>query len=185
MHAATLTLPALSRSKTHQNVDFPELFRTHTPYVWRVLRRLGVHERDIEDVAQDVFVTAHTNLHKFEGRSQIRTWVYGICINRARDYLRLARVRREIPTEILPDTTLEANQEQHIDQKNSLAKLDQMLQHLDEDKRAVFVLFDIEELPMEDVAQALECPVQTAYSRLYAARAELQSMARASRRKET
>ena len=184
MSQSALSWPLQSQSRYHETVDFLELFQTYTPYVWRILKRLGVSDRDVEDVAQDVFMTVHKNLHRFEGRSHIRTWIYGICANRTRDYLRLARVRREIPTEHLPEAVGDAHQDRDLDQKKALTSLDAMLGKLDDDKRAVFVLFEIEDLSMEEVSQALDCPVQTAYSRLYAARAELQSMARAQRGKE-
>lgn len=54
-----------------------------------------------------------------------------------------------------------------------LDRLDRLLSKLDEDKRAVFILFEIEDMSMQEVAQAVGCPVQTAYARLYAARRHL------------
>ena len=60
--------------------------------------------------------------------------------------------------------------------------LDLALDTLDEKKRAVFVLYEIEQLSMNEVAQVLECPLQTAYSRLHAAREQVESFFRQARK---
>src|SRR5690606_13923988 len=71
-----------------------EIFRAHAPFAWRALRRLGVAEADVDDVCQDVFMVVHRKLDAFEGRSSMRTWIYGICARTASDYRRSGRVRR-------------------------------------------------------------------------------------------
>lgn len=155
--------------------EFAELFREHSRYVWRVLRRLGVPERDAADATQEVFVVVHRNLAGFEGRSSVRTWIYGICIRVASDYRKRAHVRRESPSDTLPETLDEPGQEREMELRRRRAQLDALLDELDEEKRAVIVLFEIEELPMAEVAEAVGCPVQTAYSRLYKAREMMRS----------
>jgi len=147
-----------------------DVFRREAPFVWRALRRLGVREADIEDVCQEVFVVVHRKLGEFEGRSSLRTWIYGICARTASDYRRSARVRREIVTDAPPDAPADGRQHEALALREARAKLDRILDQLDDDKRAVFVLYEIEELTMNEVAEALSCPVQTAYSRLHAAR---------------
>ena len=157
--------------------SFPEIFRTYSGFVWRVLLRLGVAEADVEDVAQEVFMGVHRNLERFEGRCTLRTWVYGICHRRAVDYRRRAYVRREVATDEPPEMVEEATQERGLDVQHARDRLNQVLESLDEDKRAVFVLFEIEQLPMDEVAEIVGCPLQTAYSRLYAARKKLDAAA--------
>jgi RNA polymerase sigma-70 factor, ECF subfamily len=152
-------------------LDTASIFREHSAYVWRVLRRLGVHESDVGDVCQEVFVVVHRKLNEFEGRSQVRTWVYGICVRTAADYRKRAFHRREIVTDAPPEQHSDEAPDQTLAAKQARAKLDRILDELDQDKRAVFVLFEIEQLPMIEVASALGCPLQTAYSRLHAARA--------------
>jgi RNA polymerase sigma-70 factor (ECF subfamily) len=158
--------------------SFPEVFRTYSGFVWRVLLRLGVAEADVEDVAQEVFLGVHRNLPHFEGRCSLRTWVYGICHRRAIDYRRRARVRPEVPTDEPPEQGEEAGQDEELDLGQARARLQELLETLDDDKRAVFVLFEIEEIPMEEVAEIVGCPLQTAYSRLYAARRKIDAFAR-------
>lgn len=147
-----------------------QIFREYGPFVWRGLRRLGVPECDVEDVCQEVFVVVHRKLGDFEGRSSLRTWIYGICARTASDYRRSGRVRREVVTDAPPDAPQEGGQHDAVAMRQARATLDRILDELDDDKRSVFVLYEIEELTMAEVAEALGCPLQTAYSRLHAAR---------------
>ncbi|WP_437974045.1 sigma-70 family RNA polymerase sigma factor [Sorangium sp. So ce295] len=73
-----------------------EIFEENAAYVWRVLRRLGVGEADVEDVCQEVFLTVHRKLDTFDGSSALRTWLYGICLRLASEY-RQRRRRRQLP----------------------------------------------------------------------------------------
>jgi RNA polymerase sigma-70 factor, ECF subfamily len=154
---------------------FTEVFRTYSPFVWRVLLRLGVAEADIDDVAQEVFLGVHRNLPRFEGRCSLRTWVYGICHRRAVDYRRRASVRPELYSDDPPDQGVAASQEQGLVLSQARAQLAAVLDGLDEEKRTVFVLFDIEGVAMDEVAEIVGCPLQTAYSRLYAARRKVET----------
>jgi len=150
--------------------DFAAIFEQFAPFVWRTLRRLGVAEADVEDVSQDVFVTVHRKLATFEGRSSLRTWIYGIALRVASDHRRRAHVRRERSTSRPPERVASPTQPRDLDRRRARAALDRALDTLDDDKRAVMVLYEIEELPMADVASAVGCPLQTAYARLYAGR---------------
>jgi RNA polymerase sigma-70 factor (ECF subfamily) len=147
-----------------------EIFDAHAAYILRSLRHLGVAESDIEDVGQEVFVTVHRRLSSFEGRSKLRTWLYGICLRVASDYRRRAHVRRERATAD-PARDLPEPEERAPDaQVQARAELRALLDQLDDDKRAVVVLYEIEGFSMKEVAEILGCPLQTAYSRLHAAR---------------
>ena len=84
-------------SGRHPLLSVRQIFDEHARYVWRTLRHLGVADADLEDVCQEVFVTVHRKLPEFEGRSKLRTWLYGICLRVASDYRRRAYVRRERP----------------------------------------------------------------------------------------
>lgn len=157
---------------------FEEVFAEHAPFVWRALRRLGVREADVEDVAQEVFLVVHRRLGSFRGQSTVRTWVYGICLRVASEHRRRPHVAREQPTDDPPEGAAPAEQDVELDRRRALAWLDGVLDGLDDDKRAVFVLFEIEQIPMVEVAAAAGCPLQTAYARLYAARRHVEAAAR-------
>lgn len=158
------------------------IFREHGPFVWRALRRLGVAHADVDDAVQEVFVVVHRKLGEYEGRSQLRTWLYGIAVRVAAAQRRRSHARHEVATEepVAPETASSSNPEGAAAEREALVMLDRALDELDDEKRAVFVLYEVEGLEMPEVAEALACPVQTAYSRLHAARKEVEkSMRRA------
>ncbi len=156
-----------------------QVFDEHAQYVFRVLRYLGIREADVPDVCQEVFITVHRKLDGFEGRSSIRTWLYRICQRAASDHRRRAHVRREVVTDAAapeldrPDTHDDGGS--RLEARSALAFL---LDRLDDAKREVFVLYEIEGLTMREVCEILDCPLQTAYSRLHAARDVLQAALR-------
>ncbi|MBK6697594.1 MAG: sigma-70 family RNA polymerase sigma factor [Myxococcales bacterium] len=159
-------------------MDTTTLFREHGPFVWRVLRRLGVSENDTADACQEVFVVVHKKLAEFERRSSVRTWLYGIAVRVASDHRRRVRRRRELVTDVPPELLTDESPDDTAMMREARALLDGILDTLDDDKRAVFVLYEIEQLAMNDVATAIGCPLQTAYSRLHAARDLVQSSIR-------
>jgi RNA polymerase sigma-70 factor (ECF subfamily) len=165
--------------------SFAEVYRDHAAYTWRVLRRLGVREADVADVCQELFLVVHKKLPGFAHRSTLRTWLYSIAIRCASDYRRRAHLKREQPTTALDDRApIDAPQPASLAQREARELLDRILDTLDEPKRAVFVLYELEELPMAEVADAIGCPLQTAYSRLHAARAEFEAAVQRHRAKE-
>jgi RNA polymerase sigma-70 factor (ECF subfamily) len=153
---------------------FREVYEQHAAFVWRVLRRLGVRPTEVEDVCQEVFLIVHRKLSEFEHRSAVRTWLYAIALRCASDHRRRAYVAREVTSEV-GDAAVEAVQHASIANRQARELLDAMLDALDEDKRAVFVLYELEELAMAEVAEIVGCPLQTAYSRLHAARAAIEA----------
>jgi RNA polymerase sigma-70 factor, ECF subfamily len=160
------------------------LFRAFGPFVFRALRGLGVPDADVDDAVQEVFVVVHRRLADFEGRSAPRTWIYGIAIRIAANHRARARTRRETVTDSPPEAVAPPTQLQDLVDEESRVALGKMLDELDEDKRAVFVLYELEELSMQEIAEVVQCPVQTAYSRLYAARAIIERAARRLRQGE-
>jgi RNA polymerase sigma-70 factor (ECF subfamily) len=151
-------------------VTFAQVYEQHAAFVWRSLRRLGVREADLEDVTQEVFVVVHRKLPEFDGRSTVKTWLFGICLRTSSDYRRRAHVQREDIVETVPDTAQEPAAPELVARRQARAMLDRVLDGLDEDKRATFVLFELEQVPMAEVASMTDVPLQTAYARLYAAR---------------
>ena len=158
----------LAAGMSRDHLDINQIFHRHAPYVWRSLRYLGVAERDLEDQVQEVFIRVARSLDSFEGRSTLRTWIYGICLRMASDYRRLARVRREVPVPELPDDQPAPGSQAHSLEAREL--LLGALAQLPPDQREVFVLYEIEELEMKEIVEMLEVPLFTGYSRLRAAR---------------
>ena len=156
--------------------DFRTLFREHVAHVWRSLRALGVRDADVADASQQVFLVLNANLGRWDRSGSMRALMYGICLRVASDYRRKAHRRHErlfaTPPEVASGA---ASPEERITQQRELAQLDEALGTLPEAQREVFVLFEIEELDMNEIAQAVGCPLFTAYSRLRAARKAIQS----------
>ncbi len=159
-------------------LDFDAVVAEHGPYIWRVLRRLGVRPSDIEDVWQETFIVVHRKLGAFEGRSQLRTWLSAIAVRVASDYRSRAHRRREQATDEVPDGGAAASQHDDLVEQERRALLDKLIAELKPEQREVIVLYEFAELPMQEVAEALGCPLQTAYSRLHAGRKALEQAAR-------
>lgn len=152
--------------------SFAELYSEHAPFVWRTMRRLGVRPADVEDTCQEVFVVVFSKLDQFQGGS-MRAWLFAIAARVASDYRKRAFVRREATGDDVPEISVPEGQTTAIERSEAAALLDDILARLDDDKRAVFILFELEQMPMQEVAHAVECPLQTAYTRLHAARTQV------------
>ena len=165
-------------TKEDARPDFPALFRELSPYVYSVLRGLGVPNADLEDVCQDVFVVVHRKLATYEERGSLHAWLYGICV-RASIHARRRRARSpDVGSETLPDAVDPTTPAEQVKAAQGRQILYAILDQLDDDKRAVFVLYELEELTMAEVAKSLDINIFTAYSRLRAARADVQQAIR-------
>ena len=171
---------AMGADEDSRPLDFEAVVAEHGPYLWRVLRRLGVRAADIEDVWQETFIVVHRKLDGFEGRSSVRTWLSAIAVRVASDYRNRAHRRREQATDELPESgDLHGNsQHDELVDRQRRELLDKLIAELKPEQRDVIVLYEFAELPMNEVAEALGCPLQTAYSRLHAARKALEAAAR-------
>lgn len=139
--------------------------------MWRVLLRLGVQRRDVPDSGQEVFLVVHRRLQDFDPRlGSLQSWLYGICLRVASDYRRRYRNRKEAGADGLEQLVAPSEPESDVATQRAWQRLARVLDGIDEAKREVFVLYELEELSMSEVAALVGCPLQTAYSRLHAAR---------------
>lgn len=168
--SARASSPGAAQHQAGSGVTAQAIFREHAAFVLRVVRRLGIAPRDVEDVAQEVFVVVHRKLDTFTGESSVRTWLFGIASRVASDHRRRAYVQRESLEAEPPSASLEAPQTQELHDRELRKNLDHALDTLDDAKRAVFVLYEMEGIPMTEIAESLGCPLPTAYSRLREAR---------------
>lgn len=178
-----VTVPASGVQAGADVPSFRDVYEQHAAFVWRVLHRLGVRATEVEDACQDVFLIVHRKLPTFEQRSSLRTWLYGIALRCASDHRRRAYITRETTGDV-DGPAVDAAQHEMLGQQQARAVLDRILDGLDDDKRAVFVLYELEEVPMAEVAVIIGCPLQTAYSRLHAARSAVEAAAARLRARE-
>ena len=158
---------------------FEAVYRDQVGYVLHSLRRLGVHDRDLEDLAHDLFIVVARKLDDHDKERPIRPWLFGIAFRVALDYRRSARSRREqlgdaasdpVDARPMADAQLEVAEKQRL----VLAALDTLRM----DQRAVFVLHDLDGTRVPEIAAALGIPLNTAYSRLRLAREQFASAVR-------
>lgn len=161
-----------------------EIFVVHGAYVWNTLRRFGIRDPDLEDLTHDVFLQVERHLGEFDPSRPIRPWLFGFAYRIASQYRRRAHRRHERhrePDELIdqrprPDEQIAADEQRRL----VLAALER----LDLERRAVFVLYEIDETPMAEIAKALRIPVNTGYSRLRVARAEFTAALKILKRRE-
>ena len=154
--------------------SFAEVYEQHFDFVWRSARRLGVPEASVDDVVQDTFLTVYRRLPSFEGRSQLKTWVFGILRHTVSDFRRTVRRKGAHQLEAEP-----ADNKGHSPHEAALRRQGAELLHaalgsLNDEQREVFVLAELEQLSAPEIAQAVEANVNTVYSRLRAARQEFE-----------
>lgn len=150
--------------------ELREMFAEHAAFAWRCLRNLGVHDADVEDMLQEVFLVIHRRSGEYEERNRQRAWIYSICKRVAMAQRRKVVRRRENITDAVPEERAVATQLQSLEQREALALGQRLLSLLPPEQREVFVLYEVEQLSMVDIAAGIGCPLQTAYSRLHAAR---------------
>lgn len=153
------------------------IYREHFAFVWRSLRRLGVPEDALEDLAQDVFVVAWRRVGEFEGRSSMRTWLFGISLRVYRTRRRGEWRRRRKLDELATTNDLAALADDPTRQRDAQQLLLALLDGLDDDKRAVYVLAELEGFTAAEIAEGLDVNPNTVSSRLRAARKELHDAA--------
>ncbi len=159
---------------TRRDLDAEALFRAHAGYVASFLFRLGVELADVDDQVQEVFVIAHTKGGYTAGPATPRTWLGAIAVRVASHYRRSRGRRRDVPDAQLDARAAVAHAgtspEHSLVIASSLDRVQRALDELEDSYRAVFVLYEIENHSCAEIADALEVPVGTVYSRLHAAR---------------
>jgi RNA polymerase sigma-70 factor, ECF subfamily len=159
-----------------------DFVRTHFTFVWRTLRRFGVPESDAQDAAQRVFVIATERLDRIHPKKE-RAFLFGTAV-RIADKVRRSHARKPAVSESDPDREPSPwpSADELVDQRRARAVLDAILGELPDDLRAVFVLYEIEQMTVGDIANLLEIPLGTAASRLRRARELFRERARAHQR---
>ncbi|HVK76307.1 MAG TPA: sigma-70 family RNA polymerase sigma factor [Kofleriaceae bacterium] len=164
---ALLDAPAVATATP----SFDEVYQAHARFVWRTLRTFGVAEVQLEDALQDVFVVVHRRLAEFAGRSRVETWLFAIARRVASQYRRASgRAERRQGTEDTAALAAADDTFAALSRAQAAAAVAAILDRMDEDKRVVFALVELEQLAVPEVARLLGLNLNTAYSRLRLAR---------------
>ncbi|AKU94097.1 RNA polymerase sigma factor RpoE [Labilithrix luteola] len=164
--------------------NFERLYEQYVDFVWRSARRLGVSDDALDDVVQKVFLVVHRQLGGFQGRASYKTWIFSILLRVVQDHRRY--LRRRVPSWLVSaddaglDHVVDTERPSPFDavvQADAARLVEELLGALDDDKRAVFVLAELEQMTLPEIAQATGVNVKTIHSRLRAARAEFERAA--------
>lgn len=151
------------------------LYERHSALVYRFLAALGVRDPDREDACQDVFLSVYRSLPSFRGESQLSTWIYRITARTTGKLIQKRRLRHELANTLTSEPPPSPPDPSEQTARNLM--LDRMLDRLNPKKRLVLVLFELEGVPVEEIARIAECPTNTVWSRLHHARLDLVKMA--------
>ncbi len=158
--------------------SFPRIYKLYFGFVWSCTRRLGVSEAELDDVVQEIFIVIHGRLHTLEQPESLRSWIYGIVRRTVSTYHRAKRAKLAASlthiTEPVVQYPQQPSPQELAEQSDQVRLLWSLLEKLDPPKREVFVLAELDEMTVPEIASAIEVPLNTVYSRLRAARQELE-----------
>jgi RNA polymerase sigma-70 factor (ECF subfamily) len=173
----------VTRAKAGDASAFSELVQHYDRRVFRMAKQITQNDDDAEDVLQEAFLKAYTHLDDFQGNSKFYTWIVRIAVNEALMKLRKRRSDRSVPLDEPIDTgedevpreiaVWDENPEETYSREELAELLDQAVQSLKPAYRTVFVLRDIEEMSIEETAEALGLSISAVKSRLLRARLQL------------
>lgn len=152
--------------------DIELAFRRHYRFVWRTILCMGVPMAAVDDAVQDVFMTAYRRRSRYDGRAPVRSWLFGIARNVARNH------RRRRPTAALPEVATASTPDpaEHVARLQAIELVEAFLTGLDPAQRDVFVLSHIEGMTAPEIAVLLDVKVNTVYSRLRLSRAKFEQV---------
>ena len=159
-------------------VALEQIYGTQLPSVYGFLHRLGARGHDLEDLAHDVFVTAVRRWSSYDKTRPVRPWLMGIAFRVMADFRRRKSAQREEPAETIELADESRSAEQKVQDRETKELVDEALESLDVDRRAVLVMFELEQISAADISEALGTPVATTYSRLRVGREEFASAVR-------
>jgi RNA polymerase sigma-70 factor (ECF subfamily) len=173
----------VAKAKAGDPVAFAELVSHYDRRVFRMAKQITQNDEDAEDVLQETFLKAYSHLDDFQGNSKFYTWLVRIAVNEALMKLRKRRSDRTVPLDDPIDTgedvvareiaVWDENPEDTYSREELGRILDESVQSLKPAYRTVFILRDIEEMSIEETAEALDLSISAVKSRLLRARLQL------------
>jgi RNA polymerase sigma-70 factor, ECF subfamily len=170
----------LERIRAGDRTACDDCIRLHAPGIYRFAKRLMHNSPEAEDVVQETFMNAFKGIGRFDGRSELRTWLYRIAYNAA-----MMRLRRRRPEFVpLPETGLAEDNatiprqlfdwsglpEKELEKAELREEMEAAIQEMPEKLQVVFIMRELEELSTEQTAKALDLTIETVKTRLHRAR---------------
>jgi RNA polymerase sigma-70 factor, ECF subfamily len=164
-----------------QSWTFDSVYHTYASFVWRNAVRLGIAHGAIEDVMQEVFLVVYRRLPEFEDRASMKAWLSAILIRVVRAYRRTLRRKHRASEDrsprVDPDSVIDGGMPSPLDlaeRDEAVRELHAILSAMNEARREVLVLSELEQLTAPEIAQALQVNINTVYWRLRTARREFE-----------
>ena len=162
---------AIDPSLVHASVDIGKAFQEHAPFIARVIEKLTGSGAHVDDILQDTFIIAYKKREQFEGRSALRTWLYGIaknlCMHHKRGLARFLNFKEKLQSTPSPDSP---SPHKNLEVSRELQLAESVITSMTFKQREVFVLYELEEMEGTDIAELLEIPIGTVWTRLHKAR---------------
>ena len=180
MHPVTALSESDLRSGSSKvpELTVADVYSMHGDFLWKSLHRMGVPEADLPDAMQELLLVVHHRMSTYDGRSKLTTWLFGIGLRVAATTRRKLRRRRE--TALDETMELETTELRELDgaeavergvfERDAQRRLNEALETLRPEQRALFVLYEVEQRPCSEIAELLGVPVGTVHSRLHAVR---------------
>ena len=184
--------PAVRVQALQSVPPFEVIYNEHFDLVFRNIRRLGVPEALVDDAVQEVFLVVYRRLGQFEGRSSLKTWIFSIVTRVASDHRR--SIRRKSPHLRNADSAVDADDiaderaegpHERMERLEGVQLLHRLLDEIDDDKRIVLVLAELEAMTVPEIADTLGENLNTIYARLRAARREFEQAVTRERARDT
>jgi RNA polymerase sigma-70 factor (ECF subfamily) len=154
------------------------LYDRHFPDVERLVASLGIVDAEADDICQEIFVIIYRNLARFRGEARLSTWIYRLATREAIRYARRRRLVRGLTDLFARDRARELPADWSESEAGRRHYLRQLLERLPPERRLALVLYEIEGLPVSEIARISDCAENTVWTRLHRARTELEKIAR-------
>jgi RNA polymerase sigma-70 factor, ECF subfamily len=150
--------------------SFDDIYAQHFGFVWRNLRRLGVPEASVEDAAQDTFVVVYRRWQDLRPDASVKAWLFAIAVRVAHDHRRTQRRKGTVHLDVDNHASPELGPFDQTACAEAAGELESFLSSLDDGRRAVFVMAELEEMTAPEMTESLGVGLNTVYSRLRSAR---------------
>lgn len=156
------------------------LYVAHASELRQAAARLAGRDLDPDDLLQEVFMVALRKANDALAADAPKAWLYGVAVKVAASRRRTAKVRRFFGFDEVGEVASADSSSRTLEQRDASKRVEQVLSRLSDKKREVLVLYELQGLPGEEIAAALQVPLKTVWTRLFHARrdfaAELQRL---------
>jgi RNA polymerase sigma-70 factor (ECF subfamily) len=154
------------------------LYDRHFPDVERLISSLGILDAEADDIAQEIFVIIYKNLARFRGEARLSTWIYRLATREAIRFARRRRLVRGLADLFARDRRDAPPADWSESEAGRRHYLRQLLDRLPPERRLALVLYEIEGVPVSEIARISDCAENTVWTRLHRARTELEKIAK-------